>query len=55
MGVKSMIDLGLWKKDRLRYVQDMSAVRRIGRGLSDYHGLRGERWWMDLKGLEVRN
>ena len=34
--VKSMIDLVLVKKDMLRYVQDMRAVRGMGRGLSDH-------------------
>ena len=32
--VKSMIDLVLVKKDMLRYVQDVRAVKVIGRGLS---------------------
>ena len=35
--VKSMIDLELVKKDILRYVQDVRAVRAMGRGLSDHH------------------
>ena len=30
--VKSMIDLGLVKRDMLRYVQDVRVVKRIGRG-----------------------
>ena len=34
---KSIIDLGLVKKDMLRYVQDASPVRGMGRGLSDHH------------------
>ena len=35
--VKSMIELVLVKKDLLSYVQDVRAVRGIGRSLSDYH------------------
>ena len=35
--VKSMIDLVLVKKDKLRYMQDVRAVRGIRRGLSDHH------------------
>ena len=31
-----MIDLVLVKKDMLRYVQDMRAVRGMGHGLSDH-------------------
>ena len=34
---KSMIDLVLVKRDLLRYVQDVKAVRGIGRGFSDAH------------------
>ena len=34
--IKSMIDLVLVEKDMLRYVQDVRAVRGMGRGLS-YH------------------
>ena len=34
--VMSMIHLVLVKKNMLRYVQDVRAVRGIGRGLSDY-------------------
>ena len=34
---KSMIDLVLAKKDMLRFVQDVRAVRGMGRGLSDHH------------------
>ena len=49
--VKSMTDLELMKKDRVRYVQDVRTVREMGRGLSDHnvksgwcsHGLRVER------------
>ena len=37
--VESMIDLVLVKKDMLHYVQDMRAVRGMGRGLSDHHVL----------------
>ena len=33
--IKSMIDLVLGKMDMLRYVQDMRAVRGMGRSLSD--------------------
>ena len=32
-----MIDLVLVKRDMLRYVQDVSAVRGTGRGLSDHY------------------
>ena len=32
-----MIDLVLVKRDMLRYMQDMTAVKGIGRGLSDPH------------------
>ena len=32
-----MIDLVLVKKDMLRFVQDVKAVRRMGRDISDYH------------------
>ena len=64
--VKSMIDLVLVKRDMLPYVQDVRAVRGMGRGLSDHHVLmckirwveawiRGERWWLALGGLEARN
>ena len=35
--VKSMIYVVLVNKDMLRYVQDVEAVRRMGRGLSDLH------------------
>ena len=49
--VMSKIDLVLLKKDMLRYMQDVRAVRGIGRVLSDHHivlywihELRGERW-----------
>ena len=37
--VKSMIDLLLVKKDILRYVQYLRAVRGMGRGISDHHVL----------------
>ena len=54
--VKSMINLVLVKKDMLPYMQDMKAVGGMGRGLTYQHvGLRGERWWMGLGGLEGRN
>ena len=32
-----MIDLVLVKKDMLRYMQDIRAVRGMGQGLSDHH------------------
>ena len=35
--VKSLIDLVLVKKAKLRYVQDVMTVRGMGRGLSDHH------------------
>ena len=35
--IKSMIDLVLVKRDKLRYVQDVKAVRGMGRGLLDHH------------------
>ena len=35
--VKSMIDLVVVKKYMLRFVQDVRAVRGMGRGTSDYH------------------
>ena len=35
--IKSMIDLVLVKRDMLRYVQDVRAVRRIGCALSDHY------------------
>ena len=35
--VKSTIDLVLVKRDMLRYLQDVKAVRGMGRGLSDHH------------------
>ena len=35
--IKSMIDLVLVKRDMLLYVQDVRAVKRMGRGLSDHH------------------
>ena len=50
----------------LLYVQDAKAVTGMGRDLSDHHvvlckvrlvehGLRGERWWLGLGGLEAKN
>ena len=56
----SMIDLVLVKKDMLRFVQNVRAVRGMGRGLLDHHALLykvrlGESWWLGLGGLEVRN
>ena len=38
--VKNMIDLVLVKKDMLYFVQDMRAVRGMGRALSHQHLLR---------------
>ena len=35
--VKIMIDLILVKKDMLHFVQDVRAVRGVGRGISDHH------------------
>ena len=35
--IKSMIDLVLVKRDMLRYVLDVMAVRRMGRGITDHH------------------
>ena len=35
--VKSMIDLVLGKKDMLCFVQDVRAVREMGRGITDHH------------------
>ena len=35
--VKNMIDLVLVKRDMMCYVQDLRAVRGIGRCLSDHH------------------
>ena len=35
--IKSMIDLVLVKRDMLRYMQDIRAVRGMGRGLSYHH------------------
>ena len=32
-----MIDLMLVKKDMLRFVQDVRAVRGMGQGISDFH------------------
>ena len=34
--IKSMIDPALVKRDMLRYVQDVRAVKWMGRGLSDH-------------------
>ena len=39
MEIKSMIDLLLMKRDVLRYMQDVRAVRGMGRGLSDHYVL----------------
>ena len=35
--IKSMIDLALIKKDMLRFVQEVRAVRGMGQGISDHH------------------
>ena len=35
--IKSTIDLVLVKRDILRYVQDVRAVRKMGRGFSEHH------------------
>ena len=35
--IKSMIDLVLVKRDILLYVQDVRAMRELGRGLSDHY------------------
>ena len=35
--IKSLVDLVMVKKDMLRYVQDVRAVRGMGRGFSDHH------------------
>ena len=35
--LKSMIDLVLVKRDMLSYVQDVRALRGMGRSLSDHH------------------
>ena len=64
--IKSMIDLVLVKRNMLRHVQDVRAMRMMGRNLSDTmlycvksgwweHGLRGERGWLRIRGLEARN
>ena len=37
--VKSMTDLFLVKRDMLCHVQDVRAVRGMGRALSDHHGV----------------
>ena len=39
MGIKSVIDLMLVKRDMVRYVQDVRAVRRMGCGFSDHYVL----------------
>ena len=36
-GIKSMIDLVLVKRDMLRYMQVVRAVRGMGRGFSDHY------------------
>ena len=35
--IKNIIDLVLVKRDMLRYVRDVRAVREMGRGLSDHY------------------
>ena len=56
--IKSMIDLVLVKRDMLRYVQDVRAVRGMGPGLSDYHvvlcTVRLVGAWIKRKELVVR-
>ena len=37
MEIKCTIDLVLVKKDMLHFVQDVRAVRGMGRGISDHH------------------
>ena len=37
--IKRMIDLMLVKRDMLRYVQDVGAMREMRRGLPDHHDL----------------
>ena len=37
--IKNMIDLVLVDKGMLRYVQDVRAVRGMGRGRSDHHAV----------------
>ena len=37
MEVKNMINLMLVKKDMLRFLQDVGAVRGMGRGISDHN------------------
>ena len=56
-----MIDLVLVKRDMLQYVQDVRAVRGMGRDLSDHHVvLRKVRknpkkvWWNDEVKVVVR-
>ena len=39
-----MIDLMLWKKDMLRYVQDVRTVRGMERGLSYHHVVMSKLW-----------
>ena len=60
--VKSTIDLVLVKKDMLPFVQDIRAVKGMGRGILDHHvvlykvrlvGTLIKR--RELGGLEVRN
>ena len=40
--VKSMIDQVLLKKDMLCFVQDVRAMRGMGRGISDHHIILGK-------------
>ena len=53
--VKSMIDLMLVKKYRLRYLQYVRAVRGRGRCLSDYHVVLCKVWLVGayIKSREV--
>ena len=53
--VKSMIDLMLGKRDMLRYVQNVKAMRRMGRGLLDHHVVlcKSRLAWAWIKRREV--
>ena len=46
MEVKRIIDLVLVKKAMVHYVQDVMAVREMGRGLSEHHIVLGKVWLM---------
>ena len=43
--IKSIIDLVLVKRNILRILQDVRAVRRMGRGLSDHHVVLRKSGW----------